>query len=126
MYVINVKLLIVGGLVLGSQLMIQSSVQIDTMTVVNQSDLVFEKENVKHDFQEILWSLPSALKMKKGEAQINTFSSLVTYLFQCNTDTTSLLSGTAIKATVAYITDYVTKPRLNTYSMFDTIRQIFE
>ena len=27
---------------------------------------------------------------------------------------------------MAYITDYVTKPGLNTYSMFDTIRQIFE
>jgi hypothetical protein len=67
-----------------------------------------------------------ALKIKKGEAWINTFSSLVTYLLRCNTDTTSLLSGTAIKATVAYITDYVTKPGLNTYSMFDTIRQIFE
>ena len=67
-----------------------------------------------------------ALKMKKGEAWINTFSSLVTYLFRCNTDTTSLLSGTAIKATVMYVTDYVTKPGLNTYSMFDTIRQIFE
>ena len=67
-----------------------------------------------------------ALKMKKGEAWINTFSSLVTYLFRCNTDTTSLLSGTAIKATVMYVTDYITKPGLNTYSMFDTIRQIFE
>ena len=41
--------------------------------------------------------------MKKGEAWINTFSSLVTYLFQYNTDTTSLLSGTAIKATVIYV-----------------------
>ena len=67
-----------------------------------------------------------ALKIKKGEAWINTFSSLVTYLLRCNTDSTSLLSGTAIKATVLYITDYVTKPGLNTYSMFDTIRQIFE
>ena len=67
-----------------------------------------------------------ALKIKKKEAWINTFSSLVTYLFRCNTDTTSLLSGTAIKATVMYVTDYVTKPGLNTYSMFDTIRQIFE
>ena len=64
--------------------------------------------------------------MKKGEVWINTFSSLVTYLFRCNTDTTSLLSGTAIKATVAYIIDYVTKPGLNTYLMFDTICQIFE
>jgi len=67
-----------------------------------------------------------ALKMKKGEAWINFFSPLLTYVLCCNTDTTSLLSGTAIKATVAYITDYVTKPGLNTYSMFDTIRQIFE
>ena len=67
-----------------------------------------------------------ALKMKKGEAWINFFSPLLTFLVRCNTDTTSLLSGTAIKATVAYITDYVTKPGLNTYSMFDTIRQIFE
>jgi hypothetical protein len=63
-----------------------------------------------------------ALKMKKGEAWINYFSPLLTFLVRCNTDTTSLLSGTAIKATVAYITDYVTKPGLNTYSMFDTIR----
>ncbi len=67
-----------------------------------------------------------ALKMKKGEAWINFFTPLLTYVLRCNTDTTSLLSGTAIKATVAYITDYVTKPGLNTYSMFDTIRQIFE
>src|SRR5271168_4236042 len=67
-----------------------------------------------------------ALKMKKGEAWINYFSPILTYLVRCNTDTTSLLSGTAIKATVAYITDYVTKPGLNTYSMFDTIRQLFE
>ena len=64
--------------------------------------------------------------MKKREAWINYFSPLLTFLVQCNTDTTSLLSGTAIKATVAYITDYVTKPGLNTYSMFDTIHQIFE
>ena len=48
------------------------------------------------------------------------------YRYCQHADTTSLLSGTAIKATVAYITDYVTKPGLNTYSMFDTIRQIFE
>ena len=67
-----------------------------------------------------------ALKMKKGEAWINFFSPILTYLLRCNTDTTSLLSGTAIKATVAYITDYVTKPGLNTYSMFDTICQIFD
>ncbi|KAF8218686.1 hypothetical protein L208DRAFT_1348487, partial [Tricholoma matsutake] len=43
-----------------------------------------------------------------------------------NTDTTSLLSGTAVKAIVTYILDYVTKPGLSTYSMFDTIQHIFD
>ena len=43
-----------------------------------------------------------ALKVKK-EAWINYFSPLLAYLVWCNTDTTSLLSGTAIKATVVYI-----------------------
>ncbi|KAF8231679.1 hypothetical protein L208DRAFT_1275948, partial [Tricholoma matsutake] len=56
---------------------------------------------------------------------INTLTPLITYLFCCNSDTTSLLSGTAIKAIVAYVSDYVTKPGLKTYSIFDTIRQIF-
>src|SRR6266567_3605182 len=37
----------------------------------------------------------------------------------------SLLSGTAIKAIVAYISDYVTKPGLKTYSIFDAIRSVF-
>ena len=67
-----------------------------------------------------------ALNMKKGEAWINTFTPLVTYLLRCNTDVTSLLSGTAIKAIVAYISDYVTKPSLKTYTVFDTIRGIFD
>jgi hypothetical protein len=35
------------------------------------------------------------------------------------------LSGTAIKATVTYISDYVTKPALKTYTIFDTIRSVF-
>jgi len=37
----------------------------------------------------------------------------------------ALLSGTAIKAIVAYISDYVTKPGLKTYIIFDTIRSVF-
>ena len=67
-----------------------------------------------------------ALNMKKGEAWINTFTPIVTYLLRCNTDVTSLLSGTAIKAIVAYVSDYVTKPGLKTYVIFDTIRSIFD
>jgi hypothetical protein len=50
----------------------------------------------------------------------------VTYLLCCNSDITSLLSGTAIKAIVAYISDYITKPGLKTYSIFDTIRSVFD
>ena len=67
-----------------------------------------------------------ALNVKKGEAWINTLTPAVTYLLRCNSDVTSLLSGTAIKAIVAYISDYVTKPGLKTYSIFDAIRSVFD
>jgi len=67
-----------------------------------------------------------ALNMRKGEQWINTITPLVTYILRCNTDVTSLLSGTAIKAIVAYISDYVTKPGLKTYSIFDVIRSVFD
>jgi hypothetical protein len=50
---------------------------------------------------------------------MNTVAPLLTYLFRCNTDVTSLLSGTAIKAVVAYISDYITKPSLKTYMVFE-------
>jgi hypothetical protein len=67
-----------------------------------------------------------ALNVKKGESWINTLTPIVTYLLRCNSDVTSLLSGTAIKAIVAYISDYVTKPGLKTYTIFDTIRSVFD
>ena len=57
---------------------------------------------------------------------MNTFSPVIAYLFRCNTDLTSLLSGTAIKAVLAYISDYITKPTLKTYVVFDTIVSVFE
>src|SRR3979490_2538443 len=67
-----------------------------------------------------------ALNIKKGERWINTLAPIVTFLLRCNSDITSLLSGTAIKAIVAYISDYVTKPGLKTYTIFDTIRSVFD
>jgi len=67
-----------------------------------------------------------ALNIKKGERWINTLTPIVTFLLRCNSDVTSLLSGTAIKAIVAYISDYVTKPGLKTYTIFDTIRSVFD
>src|SRR5436190_11284813 len=70
--------------------------------------------------------MTGAINMKKLEAWINTITRPVTYLLRCNTDVTSLLSGTAIKTVVAYITDYVTKPGLKTYSIFEVIRGVFD
>ena len=67
-----------------------------------------------------------ALNVKKGEAWINTLTPVVTYLLHCNSDVTSLLSGTSIKEIVAYISDYITKPGLKTYTIFDTIRSVFD
>jgi hypothetical protein len=54
-------------------------------------------------------SSPGALDIKKGEEWMNTVNPVISYLFHCNTDVTSLLFGTAIKAVVAYISDYITK-----------------
>ena len=63
--------------------------------------------------------------MKKIEPWLNTFTPLVTYLFRCNTDVTSLSSGTAIKAVVLYVSDYITKTTLKTHTIFDSIRSVF-
>jgi predicted transcriptional regulator YheO len=66
-----------------------------------------------------------ALRLRKGEAWINTYTPLLTYLLKCNTDVTSLLSGTAIKAVVAYVTDYITKSPLKTHVIFDAVKSVF-
>ncbi|EAU85037.2 hypothetical protein CC1G_04133 [Coprinopsis cinerea okayama7 len=65
-----------------------------------------------------------ALALKKGEAWINTMTPLLTYIMGCNTDVTSLLSGTAVKAVIVYVTDYITKPGLKTHVVFDAIRTV--
>ncbi|KAF9031155.1 hypothetical protein BJ165DRAFT_1305908, partial [Panaeolus papilionaceus] len=63
--------------------------------------------------------------MKKTEQYLNTFHPTITYLYRCNTDVTSLMSGTAIKAVVMYVTDYITKSSLKTHTIFETIRAQF-
>ena len=50
----------------------------------------------------------------------------VTYLIHNNTDVTSLLSRTAIKAVVAYVSDYISKPGLKTYLIFETVKSVFD
>ncbi len=66
------------------------------------------------------------IDMKKREPWINTFTPLLTYLFRCNTDVTSLRSGTAIKAMLIYVSDYITKPSLKTHVFFDVIKSVFQ
>ena len=70
--------------------------------------------------------LTGALNIKKGEPWLNTVTPVLTYVLRCNTDVTSLLSGTAVKAVVAYISDYVTKTALKTYTIFDSIKGVYE
>ena len=64
--------------------------------------------------------------MKKREKWLNTFSYVLTYLLRCNTDVTSLLSGTSIKAVISYVTDYVTKPTLKTHQIFSSAYDVYE
>ncbi|KDQ57391.1 hypothetical protein JAAARDRAFT_130846, partial [Jaapia argillacea MUCL 33604] len=59
--------------------------------------------------------------MKKLELYLNCFTPIVTYLMRCNSDVTSLLTGTAVKAVIAYVTDYITKSALRTHVMFDVV-----
>ncbi|KAF8237610.1 hypothetical protein L208DRAFT_1246566, partial [Tricholoma matsutake] len=67
-----------------------------------------------------------SINIRKHESWLNTFTYAVTYVFRCNTDVTSLRSGTAIKGVLLYISNYVTKPALKTHVIFDTVRSMFQ
>ena len=67
-----------------------------------------------------------AINLKKLEPMINTLTPLVTYLLHCNTDITCLKSGTAVKAVIMYVTDYITKCSLKTHVVFDVIRSTYQ
>ena len=66
------------------------------------------------------------INVKKTEPWLNTLTYVVTYLFRCNTDVTSLHSGTAIKGVLLYVSNYVTKPALKTHVIFDTVHSMFQ
>jgi hypothetical protein len=67
-----------------------------------------------------------SINLKKKEEWINTLTPQLTYLFCCNTDVTCMWSGTALKAVIMYITNYITKSGLKTHVIFDVIKSIFE
>jgi hypothetical protein len=63
--------------------------------------------------------------LQKNEPNINTYSPILTYLVRCNTDVSCLLTGTAVKAAHMYISDYITKPGLKTYTAFECILAVY-
>ena len=67
-----------------------------------------------------------AINIKKGEAWINFITHVVTYLLLCNTDITCMWSGTALKAVIVYVTDYITKTSLKTHVIFEVIKGVFD
>ncbi|KIK58938.1 hypothetical protein GYMLUDRAFT_170252, partial [Collybiopsis luxurians FD-317 M1] len=77
-------------------------------------------------FKETIVDLTTGhLSLKKLEEWLNDISPALTYLMRCNTDVTCLLSGTAIKAVICYVADYITKTGLKTHVVFDGIKAIF-
>ncbi|KAJ7728041.1 hypothetical protein B0H16DRAFT_1331116 [Mycena metata] len=77
---------------------------------------LFEKSVVDHS--------DGSLNVKKLEPDINNVTPMLTYCLRCNTDVTSLLSGTAIKVIVAYISDYVSKASLKSYQVFSSMYDV--
>ena len=67
-----------------------------------------------------------ALNLKKGEAWMNSVTAGLTYLLRCNSDVTSLLSEMAIKAVMTYVSNYMMKPSLKTYSVFEVVKIILD
>ena len=59
-----------------------------------------------------------SINIKKLEPWINFITPLVTYIMRCNTDVTCMWSGTALKAVIMYVSDYITKTGLKTHVMF--------
>jgi hypothetical protein len=65
------------------------------------------------------------IDVRKWEANTNSITPVITFQTRGNTDTTCLLSGTAVKATVGYITDYISKLWLKTHQIFTTMYDTF-
>ncbi|KAJ7155810.1 hypothetical protein C8R46DRAFT_910295, partial [Mycena filopes] len=66
------------------------------------------------------------INVKHIEPMMNTVNPILTFLNRCNTDVTSLLSGTAMKAVVSYVSDYISKFSLKSYQMFASVYDVFE
>ena len=77
-------------------------------------------------FEETTVGSEGHVEIKHHEPWLNTFCYILSYLIRCNSDVTSLLSGTSIKTIIAYVTDYITKTPLKSHVMFDIIQGVLE
>ncbi|KAJ7710764.1 hypothetical protein B0H17DRAFT_905622, partial [Mycena rosella] len=66
------------------------------------------------------------VNVRHMEPMMNTVNPLLTYVSRCNTNVTSLLSGTAVKAVVSYVSDYISKLSLKSYQMFASVYHVFD
>lgn len=66
------------------------------------------------------------LDQKHLEDMLNTTKWMLTWLMRTNTDVTPLRSGTAVKAVIYYVTDYVTKSSFKTHVMFDALHTVLD
>ncbi|KAJ7130017.1 hypothetical protein C8R43DRAFT_850094, partial [Mycena crocata] len=66
------------------------------------------------------------INVRHVEPMQNTINPILTFLNRCNTDVTSLLSGTAVKAVISYVSDYVSKLSLKSYQMFASVYDVFD
>ena len=76
--------------------------------------------------QDSFFDEQGALHLKHKESMMNVFNFILTYLIRSNTDVTCLLSGTQVRAIIGYVTDYVTKSQLKTYTLLDTMRSVLD
>lgn len=67
-----------------------------------------------------------AIRFGKSEPWINTYHPVASYLMRYNSDFSCLLSGTQVKAIVAYVTDYITKNGLTTHTFFEVVRAVLD
>ncbi|KAL1738834.1 hypothetical protein HDZ31DRAFT_13240, partial [Schizophyllum fasciatum] len=86
-------------------------------------DARFPREYIEQSFVD---RLTGAIHLMKREVMMNSITPVLTYLMRSNTDTTSLQSGTSMKAIVMYVSDYITKSSLKTYHIMSCIKSVFE
>ncbi|KAJ7758274.1 hypothetical protein B0H16DRAFT_1313890, partial [Mycena metata] len=80
----------------------------------------------RHVIEETAVSEDGHISVRHIEPMMNPINPVLTYFSRCNTDVTSLLSGTAVKAVIAYVSDYVSKISLKSYQLFASVFQVFK